>query len=301
MRNQYLYALMILCLLIGMSSAAYADSHKIRVVASFSILGDMVQVLGGDRVEVITLVGPDSDGHLYQPAPSDGKKIIQSDLVVINGLHFEGWIPRLVASAGYGGPVVVASEGIEILYVNDEPDPHAWQSLGNARVYADNITRALTQLHPDAATYFWRLNQAFDSDIFRLNQTADELFSRIPAERRIVVTSHDAFGYFGREYSIQFIAPMGMSTDTEASAAGVAQLIRQIRSQNIRAVFVENISNPRLLEQIASETGVAIGGNLYSDALSQADGPAATYLDMMHHNIVSILTALASQENLGSR
>ena len=299
MRN-YIYFFIILGWLIGSSSASGAGevtADKIRVVASFSILGDMVRVLGSEKVEIVTLVGPDSDGHIYHPTPSDGKTITQSDLVITNGLHFEGWITRLIDSANYHGPVVIASDGIRALQVNGEPDPHAWQSLENARRYANNITSALIQLQPESANYFTQRNQQFAADTLKLQQTAKQLFSAIPADQRLVVTSHDAFGYFGQEYGIQFLAPLGMSTDSEASAGNVAKLIRQIKSQNIRAVFVENITDPRLMEQVARETGARIGGSLYSDALSSASGPASTYLEMIRHNIKLISAALGASRD----
>lgn len=300
MRN-YFYFIIILLWLIGHSSAVSASevaTDKIRVVASFSILGDMVRVIGGDKVAIAILVGPDSDGHLYRPTPSDGKTIAKSDLVITNGLHFEGWITRLIDSTNYHGPVVIASEGINALQLNGEPDPHAWQSLENARLYADNITRALIRLQPGSVDYFAQRQQKFDVDILKLQHTAQRLFDKTPADQRLVVTSHDAFGYFGREYGIQFMAPLGVNMDSEASAGNIAQLIRQIKSHNIRAVFVENITDPRLMEQVARETGAHIGGSLYSDALSSISGPAPTYLEMMRHNITLISTALgASKEN----
>ena len=303
MRN-YFYAFIILGWMIGHSSAASASevpTDKIRVVASFSILGDMVRVLGSDKVDIVTLVGPDSDGHLYQPTPSDGKTITKSDLVITNGLHFEGWITRLIDSANYRGPVVIATDGIPALQVNGEPDPHAWQSLENARLYANNITRALIQLQPESANDFAQRNQQFAADTLKLQQIAEQLFNATPADQRLVVTSHDAFGYFGQEYGIQFLAPLGMSTDSEASASNVAQLIRQIKSQNIRAVFVENITDPRLMEQVARETDAHIGGSLYSDALSPASGPASTYLAMMRHNITLISAALEASRDMATK
>lgn len=304
MRNYVFYFFIILAWLIGHSLATRAGditTDKIRVVASFSILGDMVRVLGNDKVDIVTLVGPDSDGHLYRPTPSDGKTITQSDLVITNGLHFEGWITRLIDSANYRGPVVIATDGVHAMNVNGEPDPHAWQSLENARLYANNITRALIQLQPESANDFAQRNQQFAVDTLKLQQTAKQLFNTTPADQRLVVTSHDAFGYFGREYGIQFIAPLGVNTDSEASAGNVAQLIRQIKNQNIGAVFVENITDPRLMEQVARETDAHIGGSLYSDALSSVSGPASTYLEMMRHNITLISTALGASTDMTTK
>lgn len=285
----------LLGLLVSLHGSA-ANSDKIRVVASFSVLGDLVQVLGGERVNVVTLVGPDSDGHLYQPTPSDGRKISQSDLVVVNGLHFEGWITRLITSAGYTGPVVTATEGVNILYLADEPDPHAWQSLANATIYARNITTALQNLRPDYGDYFEQRFEYYAGEINALQKSAKRRFDSIPIHQRVIVTSHDAFGYFGREFTIKFLAPQGVSTDVEASAMNVAQLIRQMKRENVRAVFVENIADARLIDQIARETGAVIGGSLYSDALSPASGHASTYLEMMRHNIDLIASALNATE-----
>lgn len=287
-------------------SASFADQQSPKsvanirphVVASFSILGDLVRVLGGPHLEVITLVGADSDGHTYQPTPGDGRRLASANLVVTNGLHFEGWIPRLIESSGYRGPLVVATEGVDVLYLNGEPDPHAWQSLSNILIYADNITQALVQLLPVSKVDLLHRNQQFRADVTGLQNTARTLFDRIPVEQRNVVTSHDAFGYLGRDYSIQFIAPVGMSTDAQASANDIALLIRQIKRQNIHAVFVENISDPRLITQIATETGVSIGGSLYSDALSPPSGPASSFLEMMQHNIVLISSALQSSHRM---
>lgn len=299
MRIRFHNTLLMLLTLIGLGLALplQAQSDKLKVVASFSILGNMVQVLGGDRVEVTTLVGANSDGHIYQPKPSDGAKLMKADLVIINGLHFEGWIPRLINSTGYSGPQVTATEGIEPLYINGEPDPHAWQSLTNARIYADNITEALIRQAPQHRAYFDKKKQAFYAEIDALQRTVQHDLSAIPEARRLVVTNHDAFGYLGREFNIRFMAPLGMSTDSAAGAGSVAELIWQIKRNNIRAVFVENISDPRLIEQISRETGVSLGGSLYSDALSDADGPAASYLQMMKHNIRLITQALTGGDS----
>lgn len=301
--SRFFYGMLICGLLFAQApawSAGPADQpspnatrdDRLYVVASFSILGDLVKVLGGPHVEVVTLVGPDSDGHTYQPTPADGKRLTQARLVVTNGLHFEGWITRLIDSAGYRGALVVATADVDVIHLNGEPDPHAWQSLDNILIYADNITQALLQLLPHASTDLLHRKQQFRANITELKNTARTLFTSIPLAQRKVVTSHDAFGYLGRDHGIQFIAPVGMSTDGQASANDVAQLIRQIKQQNIRAVFVENITDPRLITQIARETGVRVSGSLYSDALSSPTGPATTYLEMMRHNIALISTAL---------
>lgn len=290
--------LLLVCLLLAPASAQAAE--PIAVVASFSILGDLTQRVGGERVRVHTLVGANADAHVYQPTPADAKMIGRAALVVVNGLGFEGWIDRLVKAAGYRGQIVVVSRGIDLLkQANGHPgqhsasDPHAWQDLANARRYVDNIAAALTEIDPagrgDYAANVARLHGEID----RLDREIRISIGALPEARRTVVTTHDAFAYFARAYGIRFLAPTGVSTDSEASAADVGKLIRQIQAEKIPAVFMENISDQRLLERIRTETSARVGGTLYSDALSPADGPAATYLDMMRHNARTLAAALA--------
>jgi len=287
-----------------------ANAEPITVVASFSILGDLTQRIGGARIAVHTLVGPDADAHVYQPTPTDAKTLARARLVVVNGLGYEGWIDRLIKSAGYRGNVAVASRGV-IPLKNAEAahdrgaakgegshhdagvDPHAWQDLRNAGQYVSNIASALVAADPAGKADYQANAEKLQGEIARLDAEIRQQLGAIPAERRKVVTSHDAFAYFARAYQVDFRAPAGVSTDAEASAAGVGKLIRQIKKEKIPAVFVENISDPRLLERIRAETGARIGGTLYSDALSKANGPAATYLNMMRHNARTLATALA--------
>ncbi len=303
--------------LIALTGPAVAASLK--VVASFSILADLTRNVGGDRVHVTTLVGPDGDAHVYQPTPADAEAVARGQLLVVNGLGFEGWMDRLVEAAGYAGPVVIATAGIAALEVAEEDhqsdtdakhddddhahhsgqhhgvDPHAWQSLANARVYVRNIQQGLSRVDPAGAPIYAANAKTYLAKIDAAEAEVTAMVATVPPAQRKVVTSHDAFGYFGASYEIEFLAPQGMSTESEATAGDVAELIRQIKAQSIPAVFVENISDPRLLEQIARETGARIGGTLYSDALSAADGPASTYLDMMRHNIRTLARALAPQ------
>lgn len=277
---------------------ALAEEMDISVVASFSILGDLVMQVGGPHVRVTTLVGPDEDAHLYEPTAQDAVTISNAQLVVQNGLHFEGWFPRLLRSAGYQGPVVIASEGVEPLRLAGEMDPHAWQSLRHIRIYAAHIAGALIQLRPEASADFLQRRDQFLADVERLETRARNLLALVPAERRKVVTSHDAFAYLAADFGLQFLAPLGLSTDHEASGASLAALIRQIRHDRISAMFIENIADPRLLNQIARETGITLGGRLYSDALSPPDGPAGTYLKMMDHNLTALTRALTTPSNL---
>lgn len=272
--------------------AVASNEEPIRVVTSFSILENLVQALGGSRVEITNLVGRNNDAHIYQPKPSDAIAIAKADLVVINGLGFEGWISRLMDNSGYTNKRLVTSQGVQTLMLDDELDPHAWQSFQNIQIYIDNISQALIELRPKYKNEFTQRKKVLMQKVKLLQQDLSQQMNSIPKNQRLVVTSHDAFGYLGREFDIEFIAPVGFNTDSDVTAGDVAELIDQIKSQGIKALFVENISTPRLLEQIASETGVTIGGSLYSDALSETDGPAATYLDMMRHNIESLVNAL---------
>ena len=279
-----------LLLLLGAASAA----EPLPVVASFSILGDMAAAVGGDRVAVTTLVGPGGDAHVYTPAPADAKHLGAARLFIVNGLGFEGWMERLTEAAGYDGPVTVAAEGIEPRRTShDEIDPHAWQDPVNGARYIRNIRDGLIAADPAGAEGYRTRAEAYLRELEALSERMRKRLAAIAPERRKVVTSHDAFGYFGAAFDIAFIAPTGVSTEADASAADVAALIRQIRADAIPAVFVENISDPRLLEQIREETGARPGGTLYSDALSPPDGPAATYLRMLAHNTETIAAALA--------
>ncbi|MDZ7924366.1 MAG: zinc ABC transporter substrate-binding protein [Marinagarivorans sp.] len=277
------------------TSTAAIQHTAIKVVTSFSILDNLVSELGGDHVHIVNLVGRNSDAHMYQPKPSDAVAVAHADLVILNGLGFEGWMTRLLANSRYKNTTLVASQGVTPLMLGDEVDPHAWQSFENIRIYIDNITQSLRSLRPEYATEFSQRHDALSHKITALQKALKERINTIVPAKRVVVTSHDAFGYLGQEWGIQFLAPVGLSTDTEASAADVANLIKDIRQREVKALFIENINNPRVLELIASETGVTVGGRLYSDALSDMDGPASTYVDMMRHNIEAITLALSER------
>lgn len=296
-----------------------AAAERLPVVASFSILGDMTRNIGGDLVEVTTLVGPDGDGHVYEPTPVDAQKAAAARVLVVNGLGFEGWMDRLQDAAGFKGVKVVAAEGVAPLanaaeeeeahdhdhghahghaeeadHDHGPTDPHAWQSLANARIYVANILAGLSAADPANAATYEANAERYTAELDALDAEIRARLGAIPEARRVVVTSHDAFAYFADAYGLRFAAPQGVSTDAEASAADVAALIRQIRSESIAAVFIENIADARLIEQIMRETEAKIGGTLYSDALSGPDGPAPTYLDMFRHNLRTLAEALTS-------
>lgn len=271
-----------------------AQAARPQLVCSFSILADMAQELAPAGIQVTALVGANADAHVYQPSPADAKRLGQADLVVVNGLAFEGWIERMIKAAGYRGTVVVASQGIQPRSGGHRhgADPHAWQDLALARRYVQNLEAAFAARWPEQRDEITRRGADYLARIDALDRQVREWLSAVPRARRRVITSHDAFGYFGAAYGVDFLAAQGWSTHSEPSAAAVAALVRQIKKEGVRAVFIENISDPRLIERIAREGGARVGGTLYSDALSLADGPAATYLRMMEHNARSVATAL---------
>ena len=319
--------LMAIALLAMMLGPVRAES-RLDVVATFSILGDMVKQVGGDRVKVTSLVGPDGDTHVYRPTPKAAKAIAQTKVLFVNGLEFEGWIERLVESSGFKGRMVTATVGIEALKMEEEGhhddhdkhgkkddhddhdkhgkkdghehhhhgeyDPHAWHSLANARIYVRNIVDGLAAADPQGAKAYRANAERYIKEIKSLESEMEKAMKSVSADGRKVVTPHDAFGYLGSTYGIKFVAPVGISTEAEASAGDVAKLIRQIKKEKISAIFVENITDRRLLDQIVRETGARVGGTLYSDALSKANGPAGTYLDLMRHNIRTLVKALGS-------
>jgi zinc/manganese transport system substrate-binding protein len=290
--------LVVFCALLMMGSSAGAQK-TVKVITSFSILGDMVKNIGGERVEVTTLVGADGDVHAYEPTPAAAKSVSEAELVVVNGLGLEGWVDRLIKASGYRGRVVVASSGIKPRNMKEDLkngratiDPHAWQDLDNGRIYADTIAKALASVDPAGTTTYTAYADAYSAKLIELNTWVKAEFSAIPEKKRRMLTSHDAFGYLGGAYGIEILAPMGLSTESEPSAGEVMKLIRQIKKEKITAVFVENISDPRMIEQIARESSATVGGELYSDALSKQDGPAPTYIDMFKNNVAKIVAAM---------
>jgi zinc/manganese transport system substrate-binding protein len=292
-------------LVTAMPLAARAQ-EKLPVVASFSILGDFVREVGGERVSVTTLVGANGDAHVYSPTPADAKAMAAAKLIVVNGLKFEGWMTRLIKSSGAKAAVATATTGITPLKGEAEHDakaghghdhdvdPHAWQNAANAKVYVANIRDALVKADPTGQATYEANATRYLAQLDAVDGEVKAAVTRIPADRRKAITSHDAFGYFVKAYGIAFIAPQGVSTEAEASAKDVARIIRQIKAEKIPAVFLENVTNPRLVEQMARESGAKVGGRIYSDALSDAAGPAGTYIAMMKHNISEIEKALAA-------
>jgi zinc/manganese transport system substrate-binding protein len=297
MRRRCMARLVCLALAIFATPVRAQDSSqqaRLKVVASFSILGDFVKNVGGERVEVTTLVGADGDVHVYAPTPADARKIAEAKLLVVNGFGLEGWLPRLLQAAGGKASIVTATKGIAPLRLGSDADPHAWQSVANAKLYVANIRDALSAADPADAGYFERQAQAYLAKLEALDAEVRQAVDQIPQGRREVISTHDAFGYFAARYGIRFTAPIGVSTESEASARDIADIIAQVKAAHIPAVFLERISDPRLMRRISAETGARIGGTLYSDTLTDEKGDAPTYIDMVRHNIRTLASALAS-------
>jgi zinc/manganese transport system substrate-binding protein len=275
--------------------------EKLKAVATFSILADFTKNVGGDRVAVAALVGPNSDAHVYQPSPSDAKMLADAKVVFSNGLGFEGWIARLIKASGTKAAMVVATKGVKPRKAagdhghghGDDADPHAWQSVENAKLYVANIRDGLAAADPAGKSAYEANAAAYLAKLDALDVEIKAEVAKIPADRRKIITTHDAFGYFAA-YGVSFIAPQGVSTESEVSAKDVARIITQIRKQKIPAVFLENVTDDRLLKRIGAEGGARIGGTLYSDALTDEKGPAPTYIDMMRHNVKQLAEALMS-------
>ncbi|WP_315764742.1 MULTISPECIES: metal ABC transporter substrate-binding protein [unclassified Bradyrhizobium] len=286
------FCLVLSVALFGLVSAhAHADA-RLNVVASFSILGDFVRQVGGDKVNVTTLVGPDSDVHVYTPTPHDAKDVAEARLLVVNGLGLEGWLPRLLQASGAKARIVTVTQGITPRKRGADADPHAWQSVKNAMIYVTDIRDALVAADAADADTFKRNADRYLAELDGLDREVRAEIEKIPPERRKVISTHDAFGYFADAYGVEFIAPLGVSTETEPSARDLAGIIAQIKRAQIPAVFLENFNDDRLISRIAAETGAKVGGTLYSDALSEENGPAPTYIAMVRHNIKALTSAL---------
>jgi len=338
-RTKQAYLMASIALGLGVSTSAFAND-KIPVVASFSILGDLVSEVGGNHIDITTLVKVNGDAHVYSPTPKDALAVRKAKLLVVNGLNFEGWMPRFLESAHFDGTMIVASDGIDIIKIGEEHhedaeheeehhdehathdeeheehadhdedheehadehhhhhhhhdgvDPHAWNSITNVKTYINNIAAGLTQVDPENSKDYQQNAQVYLQKLDKLAIKLHAQLDTIPPSQRKIITPHDAFSYFAREFNIEFIAPQGTSTESEASASDIAAIIKQIRKDNIGAVFMENIADNRMVEQISRETDAKIGGELFSGSLSDKQGPAPTYLKMMEYNVNTITTAL---------
>ncbi len=280
----------------ALSMALFATSsfatERLKIVASFSILGDMVQNVIGDHADLTTIVGPDADAHVYQPSVADARAVADADVIFVNGMGFETWSDTLIAESGTRASIHAATIGITPVEVEGEIDPHAWNSLLNGIVYVNNIAAVLSAKMPAHADAIEQNRAAYVEQLRALDASTKETLATLPLEKRTVVTAHDAFGYLAHAYDMTFLAPIGVDTEAEPSAKELAILIEQLKSDGAAALFVENITSPALVQQIADETGLSIGGRLFSDALSERGGPATSYLAMFEHNLNTLLTAL---------
>lgn len=291
------------CAVVILASGTVRAAPPVTVVATFSILGDMVKQVGGDDLTVKTLVGPGGDAHVYQPSPADAKELAAAKLVVVNGLGMEGWLDRLIRASGTKAPIVVASQGVTPQTMQEEgedgtgkaklvTDPHCWQNLAYGQIYVKNIADGLAAVDPAHAAAYGQRAAAYEQQLAELDGWVRRQIGQVPPEKRKTITTHDAFGYFGQAYGVTFLAPVGISTESEPTAEGLAQLTRQIKAEHIRALFIENMTDPRLVRTLARESGAAVGGTIYSDSLSEPGGPADTYIKMFRHNVPELVAAM---------
>ena len=293
-----------LLLALGLVAVSLPASAEIKTVATFSILGNLLAEVAGDKATVSAVVGPDMDAHAYQPRPGDARAVAEAQLLVSNGLGFEGWIDRLAKAAPFKGRAVVATTGVATLPAGSDhghshghshdhaADPHCWQDVQRVRTYVANIARGLAEADPPNAAYYRERAEAFDRRLVELDGWVKEEIARVPADKRRAITGHDSFRYFSSAYGVKFQSPRGYNTSSEPSARDVATLIREVREQRIKALFVENMTNPGLVDQIARESGAVVGPRLYTDALSGPDGPAPTYEKMMRHNVTALVAGM---------
>ena len=301
----------------------HANAAALNVVASFSIIEDLVRNVGADRVTVKSIVGANGDAHTYEPKPADVIALKRADLVLVNGLQFDAFMQRLAKSSDTKAPVIEVSKGITPLentegehahgdehhdhdhdhdhgaghhdHHHGQYDPHAWQSVPNAIIYVKNIAQALCVADKDGCDTYKTNASDYTKKLKALDESVRTAMAALPADKRTIITSHDAFGYLGATYGLTLLAPEGTSSESEATAADVAAIIRQVREDKGAAIFMENISNPALIKQISAESGVSVGGKLYSDALSGPDEPASTYLKMMQYNVDTITKAILKE------
>ncbi len=317
------------CVSPSVAQPKQSAAEPLRVVASFSILGDMVSEIGGQHVALTTIVGPGGDAHTFEPSPKDVLALAKAQVLVLNGLDFEGWLPRLIKASGFKGLQVLASDGVKVRLLGrddqlvlgassahshdqgkghnhdhahdsghehahspGEVDPHAWQDLSNGIIYAKNIAEGLSRADPANSASYRSRADLYIKSMQKLDAELKAVLKEIPKSRRTVITTHDAFGYFAQAYGIRFISVAGFSSAAEPSAKDLAQIVDNAKKQHVSGVFFENISSNKIMEQIARETGAIRGGTLYSDALASPGEPAGTYLGMFSWNAGRLLRTL---------
>jgi zinc/manganese transport system substrate-binding protein len=281
---------------VALAASAPAAAKALNIVASFTVLADVVSEVGGGHVNVVSLVGPNGDPHEFEPSPTDAKTIRDADVVFVSGEGLEAWMDRLITASGYPGTPVVASEGIATRTMNEDgatvTDPHVWNSAANVEVWVKNIEAALVAADPDDAADIKANAARYTKTLRDLDAYAYSVFGAIAPGERKILTSHDAFGYFGDAYGVTFLSPQGLSTESEASAQDVSRLIDQIKAEQVHVYFFENSNDPRLVRQIAAATAARAGGELYVESLSDKNGPAATYVEMFRYNVDRLAGAM---------
>lgn len=297
MKHTRLSALIGATLLASAAGTATASAKTIDVVASFTVLADVVKNVGGDHTNVKSLVPPNGDPHDFEPTPEDAKSIKSANVTFVSGEGLESWFQRLAKASGTTVSPVVVSKGIKTHdFVDDGKtvtDPHVWNSVPNVEIWVDNIEQALAKADPEDAADFKANADAYKAKLKELDSSVQQKIAATPKDARKILTSHDAFGYYGREYGVEFMAPLGVSTEKEASAADVAKLINQIKKEKIKYYFFENSNDAKLIKQVASATGAQPGGELYPEALSAADGPAPTYIQLITYNTDQLVSAMS--------
>ena len=294
----------LLILILGLWSMGLPAKDKLVVVSTASIFSDMAENIAGDIVEVQTIVPIGDDPHLYEPTPGDARKVADADLILKNGLTFEGWLNELIENSGTKGKIVTITEGITPItsekYKNST-DPHAWMDARYGLTYIENIKKALSELDPDNSDIFEFNYKLYKQQLEDLDNYIRTEIQKIPESQRILITSHDAFQYYGRRYGIELESILGTSTDADAQTSDIIRLNKIIKSSGVPAVFIESTVNPKLLEQLAKDNKITVGGKLYADSLGDKNSPAPTYIDMLRHNTNTIVAALSKVKDTEAR
>jgi zinc/manganese transport system substrate-binding protein len=280
--------------LLAYAAPATADGQP-TAVTTFTILADLTKRVAGDHIRIVTLVGPNGDAHTFEPGPKESEEVAKANLLIANGLGFEPWLNNLKEASGFKGKTVIATDGVMALKGNEElgpADPHAFQDVKNVEIYATNIEKGLSEADPAHAAEFKANADKLIADLQALDKDVKAGFAAVPQERRRILTSHDAFQYFGNAYGVEFVSVQGVSTEAEPTAEDLAKIVRQARDGHLTAVFLENMADPRLAETVSRESGVRMGGELYADALSEPDGPAPDYFSLVRYNVKQLLTAM---------
>ncbi len=294
-RNYKILLVAAVCLL----TAVWLPAQKLQVVATASMIADMASQIGGDLIDVRCVVPIGGDPHIYDPTPGDANMVAHADLILRNGLTFEGWLMELIENSGTRANIVTVTEGIDaissLLYENAS-DPHAWMDASNGLIYIKNIRDALIRLDPQNEPTYTQNHEQYAGHLRELDHYIMEKIASIPESKRILITSHDAFQYYGRRYGIRLESVLGTSTDAEVQTADILRLNKIIKESRVPALFVESTINPKVLEQLAVDNNLQIGGKLYSDSIGDKDSPAPTYYDMLKHNTDVIVAALSSPQ-----